>query len=176
MRKIGNNIRGHTADEPGITLNSTRNDGQRCRISSKADVRTTVAVRESSSFIPELERQGLRFAVLSLEGIVAKRKSDPHLPERATWLEIRNYDDSQWVGREELFERERGSGPDFQVWGECVLVCEPVCSRETIRCGRPRGRASVSYTCLGWSRCTARCGATSRALCCALHSPSYVAS
>jgi ATP-dependent DNA ligase len=25
-----------------------------------------------------------------LEGIVAKRKSDPYLPEHATWLKIRN--------------------------------------------------------------------------------------
>lgn len=30
-----------------------------------------------------------------LEGIVAKRKSDPYLPEHATWLKIRNRDYSQ---------------------------------------------------------------------------------
>jgi bifunctional non-homologous end joining protein LigD len=35
-----------------------------------------------------------------LEGIVAKRKSDPYLPEHARWLKIRNQE--QWVGREEL--------------------------------------------------------------------------
>jgi bifunctional non-homologous end joining protein LigD len=58
-----------------------------------------------------------------LEGIVAKRKSDPYLPEQATWLKIRNHDYSQWVGREELFERERGSDPDFQVWDGCALAC-----------------------------------------------------
>jgi len=33
---------------------------------------------------------------------------------------------SQGVGREELFERERGSDPDFQVWDGCALVCEGV--------------------------------------------------
>jgi bifunctional non-homologous end joining protein LigD len=58
-----------------------------------------------------------------LEGIVAKRKSDPYLPEHATWLKIRNHDYSQWVGREELFECERGSDPDFQVWDGCALAC-----------------------------------------------------
>jgi hypothetical protein len=25
---------------------------------------------------------------------------------------------------EELFERERGSDPDFQVWEECALACD----------------------------------------------------
>jgi bifunctional non-homologous end joining protein LigD len=58
-----------------------------------------------------------------LEGIVAKRKSDPYLPDRATWLKIRNHNYSQWVGREELFERERGSDPDFQVWDGCARAC-----------------------------------------------------
>ena len=53
-----------------------------------------------------------------LEGIVAKRKSDPYLPEHATWLKIRNQEYSQWVGREELFDHERGSDPD--------LACESV--------------------------------------------------
>jgi bifunctional non-homologous end joining protein LigD len=59
-----------------------------------------------------------------LEGIVAKRKSDPYLAEHPTWLKIRNREYSQWVGREELFERERGSNPDFGVWTHCVLACE----------------------------------------------------
>lgn len=63
-----------------------------------------------------------------LEGIVAKRKSDPYLPDHASWLKIRNQDYSQWVGREELFERERGSDPDFQVWDGCALACESVAS------------------------------------------------
>jgi bifunctional non-homologous end joining protein LigD len=35
-----------------------------------------------------------------LEGIVAKRKSDPYLPDHATWLKIHNQNYSQWVGRE----------------------------------------------------------------------------
>ena len=30
-----------------------------------------------------------------LEGIVAKRKGDPHLLDHATWLKIRNTNDSQ---------------------------------------------------------------------------------
>ena len=59
-----------------------------------------------------------------LEGIVAKRKSDPYLAEHASWLKIWNRNYSQWVGREELFERERGSHPDFRVWDQCALVSE----------------------------------------------------
>ena len=58
-----------------------------------------------------------------LEGIVAKRKSDPYLAEHATWLKIRNQGYSQWVGREELFERERGTDPDMAGWDECVQAC-----------------------------------------------------
>jgi ATP-dependent DNA ligase len=58
-----------------------------------------------------------------LEGIVAKRKDAPYLPEHASWLKIRNQNYSQWAGREELFERERGSDPDFQLWHGCALAC-----------------------------------------------------
>ena len=61
-----------------------------------------------------------------LEGIVAKRMGEPYLAEGTKWLKIRNHSYSQWVGREELFERERGSDPDFQVWDECALACEAV--------------------------------------------------
>jgi hypothetical protein len=48
-----------------------------------------------------------------LEVIVAKRKSDPYLPEHAQWLEIRNWGHSQWAVREKLFERERERSPRF---------------------------------------------------------------
>ena len=57
---------------------------------------------------------------------MAKPKSDPYLPQHANWLKIRNQSYSQWVGREELFERERKSDPDADVsmWSGCVLACE----------------------------------------------------
>lgn len=45
-----------------------------------------------------------------LEGIVAKPKNAPYLPEKANWVKIRNRVYSQWAGREELFERE-GEAP-----------------------------------------------------------------
>lgn len=61
-----------------------------------------------------------------LEGIVAKRKYDPYIAEHARWLKIRNTSYSQWVGREELFERERSRDPDFQVWDACAMACEPI--------------------------------------------------
>jgi len=60
-----------------------------------------------------------------LEGIVAKRKSDPYLAEHAAWYKIRNRPYSQWAGREELFERER-TEPDFHVWTQCTLACDVV--------------------------------------------------
>ena len=59
-----------------------------------------------------------------LEGIVAKHRNNPYLPEQANWLKIRNHDYSQWAGSEELFERERGSDPEFQIWDGCALACE----------------------------------------------------
>ena len=39
-----------------------------------------------------------------LKGIIAKRKFDPYLPDKANWLKIRNTNCSQWEGREDLFE------------------------------------------------------------------------
>jgi len=59
--------------------------------------------------------------------IVAKRKDSAYLPgAELDWLKIRNRNYSQWVGREELFERERESDPyaDAGVWNGCVLACE----------------------------------------------------
>jgi bifunctional non-homologous end joining protein LigD len=62
-----------------------------------------------------------------LEGIVAKHRYAPYLPDQeTTWLKVRNRTYSQCAGREELFERERGSDPDFQVWDGCVAACEAV--------------------------------------------------
>jgi len=58
------------------------------------------------------------------EGIVAKHKGSPYLTEQQTsWEKIRNRSYSQWVGREELFESERGGDPDFRGWDDCVRAC-----------------------------------------------------
>lgn len=74
-----------------------------------------------------IEQDGERLFRLAcehdLEGIVAKRKFDPYLPEPASWLKIRNQNYSQWVGREELFQRERGPDPDVGLWDQCVAAC-----------------------------------------------------
>jgi bifunctional non-homologous end joining protein LigD len=61
-----------------------------------------------------------------LEGIVAKRKSDPYFPGHTKWLKIRNTAYSQWEGREELFEREREINPDTSHWDSCVLACADI--------------------------------------------------
>jgi bifunctional non-homologous end joining protein LigD len=58
-----------------------------------------------------------------LEGIVAKRKFDPYLPDQASWLKIRNPNYTQWAGREELFDRERESDPDLSLWDDCAKAC-----------------------------------------------------
>ena len=59
-----------------------------------------------------------------LEGVVAKHKRGLYLPEGdTTWFKIRNRGYSQWVGREELFERERERNPDVGLWDSCVQAC-----------------------------------------------------
>ena len=59
---------------------------------------------------------------MTLEGIVAKQKYAPYLPDQeTTWCKIRNQSYSQWAGREELFERERGGDPDVRIWDACTL-------------------------------------------------------
>jgi len=63
---------------------------------------------------------------LDLEGIVAKHKYSPYLQSHAEWLKIRNRDYSQWMGREELFERERETHPGFDVWDGCAMACEEI--------------------------------------------------
>jgi len=67
----------------------------------------------------------------------------PYLTDREpTWFKIRNRGYSQWVGREELFERERERNPDApSLWNSCdeslcsgrrvsrdLLFCAIVCS------------------------------------------------
>lgn len=59
-----------------------------------------------------------------LEGIVAKRRIDPYSCEHSGWLKIRNPQYSQWINREELFERERTAEPSFEFWSRCTLACE----------------------------------------------------
>jgi len=50
-----------------------------------------------------------------------------HIPDQPTGgIKIRNRGYSQWVGREELFERERGGDPDLRGWDGCVRGCAAV--------------------------------------------------
>ena len=61
-----------------------------------------------------------------LEGIVAKHKLDRYSLVNSGWLKIGNSQYSQWIDREELFERERENEkePTFAHWIHCVLACE----------------------------------------------------
>ncbi len=64
-----------------------------------------------------------------LEGIVAKWRYAPYLPEKQTsWLKIRNPNYSQWAGREEFFERERHREP-VAGWHSCELACAAVAGK-----------------------------------------------
>jgi hypothetical protein len=59
-----------------------------------------------------------------LEGVVAKHRFALYLPDQeTTWFKIRNRNYSQWIGREELFERERQRDPEVDGWEECVKAC-----------------------------------------------------
>ena len=59
-----------------------------------------------------------------LEGIVAKHRYAPYLPQQeTTWFKVRNRAYSQWAGREELFERERDGDPDVIGWESCTRAC-----------------------------------------------------
>ncbi len=61
-----------------------------------------------------------------LEGIVAKHRLSPYLPDaEPAWFKIRNRSYSQWVGREDLFERERERGVTSaeNLWDSCVAAC-----------------------------------------------------
>jgi hypothetical protein len=61
-----------------------------------------------------------------LEGVVAKRRGGAYLPDsEPDWLKIRNRNYSQWIGREELFEREHEANPnsDAGLWnGLCARL------------------------------------------------------
>ena len=79
-------------------------------------------------YCDHIENDGERLFRLAcendLEGIVAKQKYAPYLSEQeTTWFKIRNRDYSQWVGREDLFERERGGDPDVKLWDSCTMAC-----------------------------------------------------
>ena len=58
---------------------------------------------------------------LDLEGIVAKHQHSPYSPSQTSWFKIRNRNYSQWVGRDELFERERHQEP-VPGWHSCTLA------------------------------------------------------
>ena len=62
-------------------------------------------------YCDHVEGQGERLFQLAckrdLEGIVAKRKFDPYLPDNAKWYKIRNRKYSQWVGRERIGSSQR---------------------------------------------------------------------
>jgi ATP-dependent DNA ligase len=94
----------------------------------KQKLRTIVPTgKECVLYCDHVERDGESLYRLAcendLEGIVAKRKFDPYLPDQASWLKIRNTAYSQWEGREELFDRERESDPDLSLWADCVRAC-----------------------------------------------------
>src|SRR5438105_3926492 len=65
-----------------------------------------------------------RVCELDLEGVVSKQKSAPYVTEReqSTWFKILNREYSQKDGREESFERDRGSEA-VPGWHSCAVAC-----------------------------------------------------
>jgi len=85
------------------------------------------AVDEGVEEVEQFEENGeglFRLAChADLEGIVAKHRYAPYLPEHeTTWFKIRNRRYSQWAGREELFEREREREPELRGWEICSMA------------------------------------------------------
>ena len=98
-------------------------------IERKLRLRSLVPIgTERLLYCDHAEEDGQRLFRLAcehgLEGLVAKRKSDPYSSEKSGWLKIRNPRYSQWTGRQELFERERETEPGFHHWNNCVRACE----------------------------------------------------
>ena len=116
-------------------------------IDRKHRLRSVIPNRgERLLYCDHIEQDGERMFRLAcehdIEGIVAKHKGGLYLPDReTTWLKIRNRSYSQWVRREELFERERGGDPDIRGWDSCVRACAPLLPLPDSRF-RPRFDAS----------------------------------
>jgi bifunctional non-homologous end joining protein LigD len=87
-----------------------------------------VPVDSRLKYVDHIDGSGMslfeRVRKLDLEGIVAKLKSGPYVPDResSTWFKILNREYSQKQGREELFERERHKEP-VPGWHSCVVAC-----------------------------------------------------
>ena len=90
--------------------------GESCRVKANACYIATTSTETAKGYS----------ALPASTIFVAKRNSEPYLAEHANWLKIRNPKYSQWVGHEELFERERREEPSFQHWAERALACEGV--------------------------------------------------
>ena len=93
----------------------------------KARLRSIIRRGEHLLYCDHIEADGEALFRLAcdhdLEGIIAKHKYAPYLPDHAQWFKIRNRRYSQWEGREELFERERTVTPDTTGWSSCVAAC-----------------------------------------------------
>ena len=44
--------------------------------------------------------------------------------DNAKWYKISNRSYSQWVGRENLFERERSTDPNWHYWNVCAAASD----------------------------------------------------
>ncbi len=60
---------------------------------------------------------------ISIPHLLGTLRVRPVLAERRRRLKIRNRLYTQWAGREELFDRERGGDPD-RLWEACAVACE----------------------------------------------------
>lgn len=94
----------------------------------KRKLRSMITKRERLLYCDHIEERGedlfRRACALDLEGIVAKRKNSPYIPDRADcqWVKVRNPQYSQLAGRDDLLtpSEKRQPQPD---WTACALAC-----------------------------------------------------
>jgi bifunctional non-homologous end joining protein LigD len=102
-------------------------------VDRKAALRLVLGSRRDASinYADHLAGSGValyeQICKLDLEGMVAKHRSAPYVPEDAlsTWYKVKNPNYSQMAGRHELFERERHREP-VPGWHSCDLACAEV--------------------------------------------------
>lgn len=102
-----------------------RHDGL---LDRKRKLRSLITTSERLLYCDHIEERGedlfRQVCELDLEGVVAKRKNSPYLPDNPDfhWLKIKHAGYTQAVGRDDLFAPAEKKGPQPD-WNACVLAC-----------------------------------------------------
>jgi ATP-dependent DNA ligase len=94
----------------------------------KRKLRSITTQRERLLFCDHIEERGedlfRQVCELDLEGIVAKRRNSPYLPDNpeCQWVKVRNANYSQLAGRDDLFATSQRKYPQPD-WAGCSIAC-----------------------------------------------------